>query len=137
VNLPQIGVSGVGECYAQQRKIAVCFLVQRTNEPKRKEFEKLSMRLVELLQMADSQDYFILLPRDLSDESLICGSAITRQVFERFGDRWRRPGKVEQKADGPQIHLGRDVQSEELVIRLCGGQLEKPILGSDGQPNVV
>jgi hypothetical protein len=56
------------------------------------------VQLVEFLQMADSQDYLILLSRDLDDECLICGSAITGQVYERFGDRWRRPGKVEKNA---------------------------------------
>ena len=92
--------------------------MQRSNEPEREKFEKLSAQLIEFLQMADRQNYLILLSRDLDDESLICGSAITRQVFERFGDRWRRPGKVEKKANGPYVHLCRDVQSEELVIRL-------------------
>jgi hypothetical protein len=137
VNLPQIGVSGVGKCYARGSEIAVCFLVQRSNEPERKKFEKLPVWLVEFLQMADRQDYLILLSRNLSDEGLICGSAKSGQVFERFGDRSRRPGKVEQNANGSQVHLRRNVQSEELVIRLCRGQLEEPILGSDWQADVI
>ena len=137
VNLPQIGVSGMGKRYARQGEIAVCFLVQRPYEPECKKFEKLPVGLVEFLQMADRQDYLILVSRDLNDESLICGSAITGQVFERFGYRWRRPGKVEQKANGPYVHLFRDVQSEELVIRLGRGQLEEPILGSDWQADVI
>jgi hypothetical protein len=101
MNLPQIGVSRVGESYAQRGEIAICLLVQRSNEPGREEFEKLSVLLVEFLHMADSQDYLILLSRDLKGECLICGLAITRQVFERFGDRWGRPGKVEQNTNGP------------------------------------
>ena len=137
VNLPQIGVSGVGKCYARQGEIAVCLLVQRPNETECKKFEKLPVWLVEFLQMADSQDYLILLSRDLNDESFICGSTITDQVFERFGDRWRRPGKVEKNANGPQVHLSRDVQPEELVIRLCRRQFEEPILGSDRQADVI
>jgi hypothetical protein len=137
VNLLQTGVSGVGKCYAQQREIAVCLLVQRPNEPECEKFEELPVWLVGILQMADSQDCLILPPRDLNDESLICGLAITRQVFERFGDRWRRPSKVKEKADGPQVHLCRDVQSEELVIRLCRGQFKKPILASDRQADLI
>jgi hypothetical protein len=105
--------------------------VQRPNEPERKKFEKLSVWLVGFLQMANSQDYLISLSRDLNDESLICGSAITRQVFERFGDPWRRLGKVEKNANGSDIHLGRDVQPEQRVARLYRGQLEESILGSD------
>ena len=77
VNLPQIGVSGVGKGYTQQGEITVCFLVQRSNEPEREEFEKLPVLLVEFLHMADSQDYLILLSRDLNDEGLICDLAIT------------------------------------------------------------
>jgi hypothetical protein len=136
MNLPQIGVSRVRESYAQRGEIAICLLVQRSNEPERKEFEKLPVLLVEFLHMADSQDYLILLSRDLKGECLICGLAITRQVFERFGDRWGRPGKVEQNANGPQVHLCRDMQSEDLVIRLGRGQLEEPILGSDWEADV-
>jgi hypothetical protein len=127
----------VGECYTRQGEIAVCFLTQRSNEPEGDKFKKLPVWLVEFLHMADRQDYLILLSRDLNDESLICGSAITRQVFERFGDRWRRLGKVEQKASGPQVQLCRDVQPEELVISLCRGQLKEPILGSDWQADIV
>src|SRR5215472_16740838 len=116
--------------------MAVCLPVQRSNEPECNEFKKLPAQFVEFLYMADSQDYFILKPGDLDDESFICGSAITCQVFKRLGDASRRPGKVEQNPNGPQVHFCRDVQSEELVIRLCRGQLEKPVLGSDGQPDV-
>src|SRR6516162_10353583 len=114
----------------RRSEIAVCLIVQRSNEPERKKFEKLPVWLVEFLQMADRQDHLILLSRNLDDESLICGSAKSGQVFERFGDRWRRPGKVKQNANGPQVQLCRDVQSEELVVRLCRGQLNEPILGS-------
>src|SRR5215471_8143771 len=117
--------------------MAVCLLVQRSNEPECEEFEKLPVRLVEFLRMADSQGYLILVSRDLNNQSFICGCAITREVFERFRDRSCRPSKVEQNANGPQVHFCRDVQSEELVIRLCRGQLEKAILGSDGQADVV
>jgi hypothetical protein len=85
VKLPQTGVSGVAKGYAQQGKIAVRLLVQHSNEPQREEFEKLPMQLVDFLHMADSQDYLVLLSGDLNDESLICGLAITGQVFERFG----------------------------------------------------
>jgi hypothetical protein len=137
VNLPEIGVSAVGKCYAQQGEIAVRLLLQCVNEPEREKFEELSVWFAGIVQMTDLQDYLVPLSRDLNDESLICGSAITGQVFERFGDRWRRPGKVEQKANGPYVHLFRDVQSEELVIRLGRGQLEEPILGSDWQADVI
>jgi len=111
--LPQIGISGVREGYAQQSKIAICLLVQRPKEPEREKFEKLPVQLVEIPQMADSQDYLILMPRDLNDERLIRGSAITGQVFERFGHRWRRPGKVEKNANGPHVHLCSNVQPEQ------------------------
>jgi hypothetical protein len=137
MNLSQIGVSRVAESYAQRGEIVICLFVQRSNEPEREEFEKLPVLLVEFLHMADGQDYLILLSRDLNDEGLICGSAITGQIFERFGDRSRRPGKVEKNANGAHVHLCRDMQPEDLVVRLCGGQLEEPILGSDRQPNVV
>jgi hypothetical protein len=137
MSLPQIGISGVREGYAQQSKIAICLLVQRPKEPERKKFEKLPVQLVEILQTADSQDYLILRPRDLNDESLIRGSAITGQVFERFGHRWRRPGKVEKNANGPHVHLCRNVQPEQRIVCLCCGQLKEAILGSNGQPNVV
>jgi hypothetical protein len=127
----------VREGYAQQGKIAFCLLAQRPKQPECKKFEKLPVQLVEILQMADSQDYLILPSRDLNDESLIRGPAITDQVLERFGDRWRRPGKVEKNANGPPVHLCRNVQSDQRIVCLRGGQLEEAILGSDGQPNVV
>ena len=101
--------------------ISVCFLVQGSNEPQREKFKKLPVRLVEFLHMTDRQNCLILPSRDLNGECLICGLAITRQVFERFGDRWRRPSKVEQNANGPEVHFCRDMQTEELVIRLCRG----------------
>ena len=84
MNFPQIGVSGVGKCYAQRGEIAVCLLVQRSGEPECKKFKKLSVQLVEFLHMTDRQNYLIVLSRDLDDESLICGSAVARQVFKRF-----------------------------------------------------
>src|SRR6516162_3282554 len=131
-------LGGVSPRYApQSREIPVCLLVQRSNEPECKSLEKLPVRLVGFLHMPDRQNYLVLLLRDLNDESLICGSAITRQVFERFGDRLRRPGKVKKDANGPKVCLCRDVQPEELVIRLCCGQLEEPILGSDRQADII
>jgi hypothetical protein len=90
-----------------------------------------------MLHMADRQCYLILPSRNLDDESFICGCGVMRQVFQRLGDRSRRPGKVKKDANGPHVHRGRNVQSEELVIRLCRGQLEEPILGSDGQADIL
>ena len=60
-----------------------------------------------------------------------------RHGFERFGDRSRRPGKVEENANGLDIHLCRDVQPEQRIVRLCRGQLEEPILGSDRQADII
>ena len=60
VNLPQIGISGVGKCYTQQGEIAVCLLVQHSNEPEREKFKKLPVLLVELLHMTERQNYHIL-----------------------------------------------------------------------------
>src|SRR6516165_2495890 len=117
--------------------MAICLPVQGSNEPEREEFEKLSVRLVEMLHMADRQCYLVLLPRSLDNESFICGCAVMRKVFERLGDRSRRPGNVKKDADGPHVHLGRDVQSKERVIRLCRGQLKEPILRGDGQADIV
>src|SRR6516162_11141230 len=117
--------------------MAVCLPVQRSNEPEREELEKLPVRLVEMLHMADRQCYLVLPSRNLDNESFICGCAVMRKVFECLGDRSRRPGKVKKDANGPHVHLGGDVQSEELVIRLGGGQLEEPILGGDGQADIV
>ena len=48
LDLPQIGVSRVGESYAQRGEIAICLLVQRSNKPEREEFEKLPVPLVEI-----------------------------------------------------------------------------------------
>src|SRR5215472_15810480 len=90
VNLPQIGISGVGKSHPRQGEIAVCLLLQCSNKPERKKFEKLLMGFLELLHTTDRQDYLILVLQDLYDESFICGPAITRQVFERFADRSRR-----------------------------------------------
>src|SRR5215472_258087 len=117
--------------------MTVCLLVQRSNEPECDEFEKLPVWLVEFLHMAESHGYLIFVPRDLNNQSFICGCAITREVLERFRDRSCRPSKVEQNANGPQVHFCRNVQSGELVICLCRGQLEKAILGSDGQADIV
>jgi hypothetical protein len=110
---------------------------QHSNEPERKKFEKLPVGFVKFLNMADSQAYLILLLRDLYDKSFICSPAITRQVIERFGDCPRRPGKVEKKTNGANVYLCRDVQPEELVIRLCRGQLKEPILGSGRKADLV
>src|SRR6516162_8924356 len=117
--------------------MTVCLPVQRSNEPECEEFEKLPVRLVEMLHMADRQCYLVFPSRHLDDESFICGCAVTRKVFERLGDRSRGPRKVKKDANGLRVHLGRDVQPEELVICLCRGQLEEPILGSDGQADIV
>jgi hypothetical protein len=51
---------------AQQGEIAVCLLVQHSNELERKKFEKLPVRLVEFLHTPDRQDYLIFLLRDLN-----------------------------------------------------------------------
>src|SRR6516164_10631561 len=107
--------------------MAICLPMQGSNEPEREEFEKLPVRLVEMLHMADRQCYLVFPSRHLDDESFICGCAVTRKVFERLGDRSRGPRKVKQDANGTHVHLGCDMQSEELVIRLCRGQLEEPI----------
>src|SRR6516164_10665984 len=117
--------------------MTICLPVQRSHEPEREEFEKLPVGLVEMLHMADRQCYLVLPSRNLNDEGFICGCAVMRKVFERLGDRSRRPGKVKQDANGPRVHLGRDVQSEELVIRLRRGQLEEPILRGDGQADIL
>src|SRR5215472_19166937 len=92
---------------------------------------------MEFLRMADSQYYLILVPTDLEDERFITSSAVMRQVFERFGDRRRRTGKVEKNANRPHVHLGRDVQSEEVVVGLHRGQFEEPVLGSDGYADIA
>ena len=48
---------------------------------------------------------------------------ISRQVFESFRDRRRSRGKVEEDTSVSQIHLCRDVQPEERIVRLDRGQL--------------
>src|SRR6516164_9080942 len=78
--------------------MTVCLPVQRSHEPEREELEKLPVRLVEMLHMADRQCYLVLPSRNLDDESFICGCAVMRKVFERLGDGSRRPGKVKQDA---------------------------------------
>ena len=95
------------------------------------------MWLFEFLHMADSQYYLIHVPKDLEDERFIRSSAVMRQVFERFGDRSRRAGKIEKDANRPHVHLCRDVQSEEVVVRFCRGQLKEPLLGSNGHADIV
>jgi hypothetical protein len=65
--------------------MAVCLPVHRSNEPEREELEKLPVRLVEMLHMADRQCYLLLPSRNPDDESFICGSAVMRKVFERLG----------------------------------------------------
>ena len=60
VNLPQIGVPGVGKGYTQEGEITVCFLVQRPDEPERDKFKKLPVRLVKFLYMTDRQNYLVL-----------------------------------------------------------------------------
>ena len=71
------------EGYAQRGEIHIRLPVQRANEPECEEFEKLLVRLVEFLHMADSQYYLILVPKDLQDKRFISSSAVMRQVFER------------------------------------------------------
>src|SRR6516164_10499076 len=84
MNFPQIRVSSVGESDAYRVEMAVRLPVQRADKPGRDEFEKLPVRLIKLLHMADGQSYLILASRDINDESFICGFAVTREVFERF-----------------------------------------------------
>ena len=43
-------------------------------------------------------------------------SPLGRRLASWFATR--RPGKIEENADRPQVHLCRDVQTEELIIRL-------------------
>jgi hypothetical protein len=87
--------------------------------------------------MPDSQYSVILVPKDLQDQRFITSSAVMRQMFKRFGDRGRRAGKVEKNANRPHVHLRRDVQSEEVVIRLSRGALEETVLGGDGHADIV
>src|SRR5262249_47964437 len=126
VNFPLAGVSGVREGYAQRGEIQVRLRVQRSHEPECEELEKLLVRLVEFLHVAGSQYFLLLVRKDLEDERFISSSAVMHQVFERFGDRRQRAGKVEKNANRPHVHLCRDVQPEEWVIRLGRGQLEEP-----------
>src|SRR5690348_11953440 len=105
MNFPQIRISGMGEGCAYWIEMAIRVAVQCSNEPECNEFEKLPVRLVEFLHLTDSQDYFILKTRDLNDESIICGCAITREIFERFRYSSHRPGEIEKNANSSQVHL--------------------------------
>src|SRR5262249_22590172 len=111
--------------------------VQRSHEPECEELEKLLVRLVEFLHVADSQYYLVLVPKDLEEERFISRSAVMHQVVERFGGCSRRTGEVEENANRLHVPLCRDVQPEEWVIRLGRGQLEEPVLGSDGHADIV
>src|SRR6516165_10298913 len=60
MNFPQIRVSRVGESDACWVEMAVCLPVQRADKPERDEFEKLPVRFIELMHMADGQSYLVL-----------------------------------------------------------------------------
>jgi hypothetical protein len=53
-------------------------------------------------------------------------------MFESLRDRRRRCGKIEKNAGVSQIHLRRDVQPEERIVRLDRRELSESMLGRDG-----
>jgi hypothetical protein len=53
-------------------------------------------------------------------------------VSKRIKDRSRRSGKIEEDACAAHVHLCRDMQPQQRVVHLSGGELEEPVLRSGG-----
>jgi hypothetical protein len=81
---------------------------------------------------AHSQYGFTFVLRDFKVDGFVRRSRVSRHVFESFQDRRRSRGKVEKDTSVSQIHLRRDVQSEQRIVRLDSGKLEEPMLRRDG-----
>src|SRR5215472_3319366 len=90
--------------------------------------QKLPPRLVVPADWAHSQYGFTFVPRDFEVDCFVRRSRIPHQVFESFRDRRRGRGKVEKNTSVSQIHLRRNVQPEERIVRLGSGELQEPML---------
>jgi len=123
MDLPQPGVPRVREGHVRRGEVSVRRPIQRSNDGQRDKFGKLPPRLVVPADWAHSQYRFALVLQDLEVNRFVCRSRISRQVFETFRDRRRSCGKVEKDTSVSQIHLRRDVQPEERIVRLDRGEL--------------
>jgi hypothetical protein len=98
-------------------------LFNARNDGQRDKLGKLLSRLVVLVDWAHSQYCLTLVLRDLEVDCFVRRSRVSRQVFESVRDRRRGRGKIEKDASVSQIHLCRDVQPEERIVRLDRGEL--------------
>src|SRR6516162_837081 len=105
---PHSRVPSVCEGHACRRKITVRLLAQHAKDGKRGELGKLSARLVACAYNTDGEDCLIFKPRSLEQYCFTHRSSIPRQVFDRFQDRRRRGGEVEEDACLSQIHFCRE-----------------------------
>src|SRR6267154_2018817 len=123
MDFPQRQVPRVRKGHAQWGEVAIRRLVQRSNDGQRDKLGKLLSRLVVLVDWAHSQYCLTLVLRDLEVDCFVRRSRVSRQVFESVRDRRRGRGKIEKDASVSQIHLCRDVQPEERIVRLDRGEL--------------
>src|SRR5215469_10613514 len=123
MDLPQSGISGVREGHARRGEVAVRRPIQRSNDGQRDKLGKLPPGLVVPADWAQSQYGFTFVLRDFEVDCFVRRSRIPRQVFESFRDRRRSRGKVEKYTSVSQIHLRRDVQPEERIVRLGSSEL--------------
>jgi hypothetical protein len=132
MNLSQARVPRVRKGYAPRGEVAVRKPLQRSDNRQRAELGKLSARLIQCEHRVCRQDRLVFMLRDLEADRFARRSHIPHEVFERFRDRRRRGRKVEKNANSSHVHLRRNVQPEERIVRLGRGELEEPMLGSEG-----
>jgi hypothetical protein len=109
--------------HARRGKVAVRRPIQRSHDGQRDKLGKLPPRLVVLADRPQRHYGFTSVLRDLEVESFVCRSRVSGQVFESFHDGRRSRGKVKKDTDVSQIHLRRDVQPEERIVRFGCGEL--------------
>jgi hypothetical protein len=109
--------------HARRGKVAVRRPIQRSDDGQRDKLGKLPPRLVVPADRSQRHYGFTLVLGDLEAECFVCRSRVSCQVFESFRDSRRSRGKVKKDTDVSQIHLRRDVQPEERVVRFDRGEL--------------
>jgi len=118
MDLSQPRVPRVREAHARRGEVVVRRPIQRSNDGQRDKLGKLPPRLVVPADWAHSQYGFTFVLRDFEVNCFVRRSRIPRQVFESFQDRRRSRGKVEKDTSVSQIHLRRDVQPKQRIVRL-------------------
>src|SRR3954452_25171914 len=117
MNFSQSKVSGVCKGYLQRREVPVCQLAQHSVECQGDKLGMLSGQLIEREHTSKSQYCFVLPTCDLKADLLSHGCRIPPEIFECFGHRRAGGRNVVEETDTTQVHLCRNVQPKQRIVR--------------------